>query len=1421
MNTKKELLSFVTAVAITASAFTGLVIPASAEGESVNADLNFNAATTPVQPSAQATADATTALDDPAVTEAPTAVPTVPAQPAENGISYKGGKVYITYNKEVKNAKLIVAKYEGNKLIGLKTNDVDLINGTVSVSAQVADGDKLMVWDGINTIMPLVEAVEYVQPTIDPSLIKYTLDFENVEDSKVAEGWVGQTGRLSLQTDSSNTKISKYVRQATESSDGGVRNSTYKLPDDAASIDNDNYAVLEFDMNMSMNGGSRVSQLGFMGTGAGSHDALKSGKSAVSYGGTDFVLLFTQAHDGSLYINNGSLGDQVAKDGEVKNNVNNKWTHVTAVLNFNEGKKSVFVIITSLDGKTEYYRGNAPMGETVDSIQYLMLSSTRNGRGSVSVDNIVVRGLSEAVDVVETYYTVSYEVDGVSSNESVKENEFVTKIPATVKTGYLFKGWKVNDSEDAPISTDDLKRLPITAATKFTAVFEEDPDYIEPMTSLNLTVPDNGLLLMGESDTDFASNPIALSVVGELGSDLYLNPDSRVKDFAVKWSFDGFRTIVANNEPTGDIKENEYCDSYGKVVYDEQNPTVADFTLANQVQNYYGRVKAEVTYNGKTMTIEKPLAVIANTASHPSNQLLPKAGYVSDFTPYENGMVGYKAVTSEDNRNAKDSATGDWAAYGGNDGRGLYIAKDEDGTKFLKLKSTGTNSSSFAVNNIGTAPAGQVVVTQDIRFYNSNSSILYKTANPVTWNDNAVSFDLKFENDALSLNGTKIMEAKANTWYNATIIADVTSQTCYAIVKEGEDGTPVTSEVVKFTNAGSTAPVYLCYRTPDNSQGEIDFNNVKVYVPEVSDAGLTTTLDNSTVTIPENDTAATANLTVSAKSTEGYDIIGKAAWSVVDKPEGMMITADVADSHKAVLSVTKDAQPGNYNIRVALNGETKDIPVTIKGTKDSLGFTKLSKYIEIPYAGDENAVEEYSAQVVNKDGEPYDDKEVEYSIYDANNQTKLTTLPEGITFNAETATLTVTSAAKATVLYIRANSTNSANEPLERAVKINIHGLSFDFGTDAVNATASGYTAVAADSVYDDNSGFGIASGTPTSGGTVSATDADADNLNGNFTFYAKVKPGKVYDVTVNYKGTAVSEYVNADLTGVPFAEVKIKAATKYEIPVVDDVLDLRFTNAEVSSIVIVPQADKTPGEKPNVYTVGDSTMANNGSWAYTLSSKLSQYTDLASIVTLTNNGRGGRNLGSYYTGGELRDRVLKAIKPGDYVIIGNMGTNGMGSYFEESFNYYIDACEAMGAKVILNSYSPHGVVAGYEKGYDAILNKFNSYRQDAYDAIVRSIYTERSDVNGAKYDPNVIGFIDIGHMADAAFNAYVEDYAANNYESKNAAAQAIIKCFGDHNHYSDGPLACQLMLEGYGDGADAKGIVKTLVPILTADLAE
>lgn len=1035
-----------------------------------------------------------------------------------------------------------------------------------------------------------------------------------------------------------------------------------------------------------------------------------------------------------------------------------------------------------------------------------MTYATARYYSTFALDNILVRSLVDG-DIAGTYYNVTFNIDGNETTEAVLENGTVTAVPDTEKTGFIFKGWYINDDTDTLFTSDEILEKPVTGDITYKALYEEDTEYIEPLAAVEFSsFPENGYPVMGADADTPADNIIGVKLIGEIGTDLIENPDDRVTDLKVDWKFDGFRTIVSDGgRPTSDEEgSNIYCDSYAEVK--EVNETSVNFALKNQPFNFYGRVTATVTYNGKQISVSKPMTILGNTAGSGS-VLLPRGGYVSDFDLYEDTLVGYEATISPDNKTATDIVTDNWAAYGGNTKK-LTIA-EENRKKFLKIQALGTNSSCFAANEID-VPTGQVIISQDVRFYNANSSILYKTANPVTWNDSATTFSLDFSGTDIKLNGGEsITAASTGVWYHIVLSADVTSGLCYAMIYDESGKLLGKSESVPFSNAGSLSPKYLCYRTPDASMGELDFNNVTVYVPEIDSSKFSLVSADETLTVPEaGEEASTTTLSASAVSTEGYPIIGKAEWTITDDTiTGVEIIPDSENSQNAVLKVTSDAVAGTLPIRVSVGGATKDIEITLTSSKDSVRFSQFASSISIPLAEGASDEYKYAAEVVDGDGEPIDGKTVTLAMYDRNNINETTV--EGVTFDKETGILTVTSEAKATTIYIRATSTNSNNEPISRAIKVVIHGLAFDFGSDSEEAVTEGYTAVTPSTVYSDTAGYGI-EGSANEGGEPTIDNPDSDYLTGTFKFKAKVDPAKVYNVTINYSGTIASEYVNSDLSGVVLTN-GTKSAVTYTIPVIDDVLDLDFSgSAVVSSIVIEKQDDKAAGVKPHVYTVGDSTAANNGSWGYVLARDLANYTELADIVTFSNNGRGGKNLSSYYTGGELRDRVLTQIRPGDYVMIGDMGTNGMGSNFEESFNYYVDACIAMGAKVILNSYSPHGPMGGFESGYNAETNTFEAYRKDSYDVIVRDIYEERKDSG------SVVGFVDIGKNADTAFNAYVDDYASNGYESRADAANAIIACFTDHNHYSAGPLACQLMIEGYNG---TPGIVSSLVDIISADL--
>ena len=325
------------------------------------------------------------------------------------------------------------------------------------------------------------------------------------------------------------------------------------------------------------------------------------------------------------------------------------------------------------------------------------------------------------------------------------------------------------------------------------------------------------------------------------------------------------------------------------------------------------------------------------------------------------------------------------------------------------------------------------------------------------------------------------------------------------------------------------------------------------------------------------------------------------------------------------------------------------------------------------------------------------------------------------------------------------------------------------------------------------------------------APNADAER------FEAQVEKGNFYRVVVTYQGVLSSGYVNSDLAGYILGRHDTMSTDTLVVACPRDVFDLRIGanaggDAKIEDVQLFKLPKPARRAKPKVHHIGDSTSASNGSWAWMLERILSTaFPALAELCDFGNQGAGGRNLGTYYQQGKLAE-VLLDIRPGDIVMLGNNGTNGLNSTFEDDVNHYLDAAEAMGASVILNSYTPHGAVSNHTKGYDPQTHTFDSYRRDTYDVIVRKVAAQRP-----QRDPSYLGFVEIGQNADAIFNAYVTDYAANGYDSAEAAAQAIISCFRDHNHYDKDELACQLMLKGY-PGCPAPGIVEQLISLLDDD---
>lgn len=1221
----------------------------------------------------------------------------------------------------------------------------------------------------------------------------FSINFEAASDTT---GWTSEyaSGNMSIATDT-DSKINKYFKFA-NTNGSGTRNAYYTFGADAQTTE-DNKSVIEFDFYMTNTGNENINQLVLLDS------AIGKPKGNANYSG-NYIFSFTQPKNtDSLIINSidGSSASYATKEWSNKSG----WTHAKAIMDFAEHSSTI--TLSSPDGETIYFDNKVPMGTDGTAIGKLLICEARKSTATFGIDNIVVRAYDSALDAGSAYYTVTYDVKGNTTEEAVKGNASPLNIPDLTNYGYIFKGWQVNDDTENLIN--DLKEYKITADTKFTAVYEKDTEYIEPIVSAE--IKGNSLMTFGDSPDTAAENKYTLTLTGEAGTIITAETiDSRIEDFNIEWDIDGFKTVNDTDK---------YCDSYGEFAEHTNTATEVLFMLRQCDFNFYGKLNATVTYNGETIEASMYVAATGDK-SMADNQILPEAGYPSDFDEYPDSLVGY--TTLKDTYGGNDIMVGGWGMSGSDSGNAVIMK--EDNNKFIRINCPTSSKSHMFTNSIE-VPQKQIIFEQNIRF-NGNGCITLTSKQPY-WTDKdgyTTPVTLEFDGTTIKLNGTSIKKndvdvtADKGKWYKIVLSADKTTESCFAKVYDLDNNLVGETGSVAWTE--TSEPTYYSIGCANKVTGTIDFDAYKAYYPTADASTYTLSVSQETLSIPNKDTAT---LSASVKSAEGYDITGAAEWRVLEEDmQSVIITPDKLDSHKATITLGEGASAGEATVQVSIGGYTKTVKLNITDSAESIKFTSSQGSVAIPLDEKSVTTAKYSAAVINGEGADLG-RNVTLEIYDRNNVNKYT-LPEGISFDASKGIVSVTSAAVPCVFTVRAAGESSDGKTLSRSVKVTVHGLSFDFGSGEDESVTEGYTDVNPSTTYTEQRGYGI-EGSVKSEGAPSIDNATSDYLSGDFTFKAKVTKGKLYKVKVAFSGDLVSEYVSEALSGhertleaegtthtgytVKTAEITEQI---YDIPVVDDVLDLKFTGAKVAYITI-EKVEKTAAEKPNIWSVGDSTIGNNGSYAYNLARDQANYPELTALADYHNNGKGSRNLKTYYTQGWL-DNILINIRPGDIVTIGNMGTNpgGMsGTQFKAPLDYYVDACLAMDAKVILTSYTPHGCVEGYEYVYDKTTHTFHGCREDAYDSLgIRVIYEERKD------NPDILGFIDIGLNADNAFNEYVADYAKNGYTDENAAAQAIIDCFGDHNHYGNAgrsQLAGDLMLNGYGT---TPGIVSELVRVLT-----
>lgn len=1230
------------------------------------------------------------------------------------------------------------------------------------------------------TIAGLITAAMVAQMAIVPMIASaealYTEDFENGS----VGSWTTPNGTQSIDTDSANPGINKYYKLTQSGGDSRTGSTTLATPITS------NF-VFEADLKLPPTGDRTASFALLSSTGSWTaNEPVNAGfiaKLDIPKGGNVFAI------NSANTPKSGALADYAVAPIVSSTVTPANWHHIKIVGNFTAKTSDVY--ITSLDGNTEYYRGKVNMNATAGSdLGKIYFLAPRTG-GSVGIDNITVRAADASDLNALTSYNVSYSVNDVSTSEKVLSGGYVAQIPKTATLGQTFLGWKVNGGETL-LSDNDLKALAVTEDLTIVAMYDVDTNYIEAMQTVAFsTFPANQKLIMSDSTDVYADNTISLSITGEKGTDLITSPDARVNDFNVNWEFIGFRTLngAVTGDPVGSFPgEQIYCDSYGSVTLNSATETSVNFKLKNTASNYYGKVKATITYNGTVTSIEKPLVILGKT-DQDASILIPKPGYVKDYSYYEDGMEGYNGIISSDNKSGSDTLLGGWAVAGSNATRKLELVKEGTG-KFLRLSKATSGSSTFAMNIIS-ATTEQVVVEQDIRFNTSNGAVLLKAEAPTSWNSKT-TYSMDFDGTNFKFGGVNFATGSVGTWYKLILSSDSTVSKVWAELK-AMDGTSLgKSELLPFTDAGGASPTFFCYRIGDAVTGSIDFNNVVMKKAVLDETKFNIETADQTIAIPKNagDANATTTLTVDAKTVDDFDVTSLATWSFEDDVQNVTITPDATDSHKATLSVANGAPSGDLGVKVTMAGKSKVVYIKLTSSQDSLAFTAAPASISIPVEAGAVTEAVYVAEVRDGQGAPITDKAVTYQLYDKNNV--IVAAPAGISLSAD-GKLTVASNAMPATLWVRANSTNSNNEPITKAVKISVHGLAFDFGAGTDDDVADGYTSVTPDTVYSDKMGYGLV-GSVTAGGSAASDKVNGDYVSGaGFAFKAKVTPGKIYKVTVAYKGIIATEKFNNYLTGAAKAEHTALTSEEYTIPVVGDgILDINFAAAgQLASVTIETLADKEASAKPTWIAIGDSTIANNGSWAYTLNNTLANYPKLANAANFSNRGRGGRNLTSYYNEG-LLEGALNAIKPGDVVSFSGMGTNGYDGGidgFKEQVNYYLDSCIAMGAYIIMGSYTPHGAVSGYTAGYNSDTMTFNAKRTDGYDVAIKEVYEAR------KNEEKFLGYVDIGKITDEAMTAEVKKvYDASIAGGKseadakadaNAKAAELTACFSDHNHYN------------------------------------
>ena len=928
--------------------------------------------------------------------------------------------------------------------------------------------------------------------------------------------------------------------------------------------------------------------------------------------------------------------------------------------------------------------------------------------------------------------------------------------------------------------------LPNQLGVQLNAGGDDEYFYIDNLVTFTEVDPNAGNEL---KDVSFKTTPGA-TIIPPAG-------DKEEQSFPVELALEGTKTGEAFTEDLCDSikwswKGAETDDGYIGWAFSD-NKASGNIVITNGVSTYYCILTATVT-KGETVITRDYKFVINPPAAIPG-QIYP-VGFPTEWNGYPDSLVGY--TLSNGDINTKDPLIAQWASIGSNGARTLTLKEDAAGKKYLELDSHGGGGSTTSGVSIGAQDSQMIFEFEALPVSGSNYVYANNTPNNAARNYRS-AFEVSFDGSKVNTGTTRSnaenngsnytagtqsidgVTADGSTWYKVVASYDKSIQQYYVNVYD-MDGKLIGTTGMQASDEAAAPSVFSMNGSPSG------IRNLRVYTPTV--ASMTILSGSDSIRVPE-EAGASATLDLSAEmlTADGLTATGDVTWSFQD---GEVANAKIEKTgpQTATLTVSNGAASGDVVVIASKDGAQTQKTIKFITSANNVAFTKSASSITIPFSGEDDAVAEFAAETRTGDGVPVGgDDVITYKLLDSTGTKEASV--KGVTF--ENGVLTVSAGASPAIVYVQAENA----EGLTNRVKVNIHGMTFAFGTEEPE---EGYTAVTASTVYTDTLGYGFAS---TAGLTdVAATDDAPSNVTGTDAYKMQVKvPNGNYTVAVSTTSASMlSEAVSGSATGIS------KGGSSFNVAVCDGILDLTFNaGSSISTLQISQLAAPTPGSKPAIFSIGDSTTKNNGHYSKYNEDKAAQaanpamwvdereYASWGNCVTAdmysetfsayTNHGMAGRNSANYYNQARL-ESVLLAVAPGDYVTI-NMGINSESNepYEQLMEYYYVQGVIQRGGIPVILSHTPDGPNLSNGGSYSEATGFNVSRAGNGRVQFLKSL--------AEKYSLN---YIDVGTWGENYFNTLTTDdlglaNTANSinqsYKAPTTVIELVQSWYPDHNHYT------------------------------------